>query len=68
MLDNSISNGLCSKQHIADDGSRVGKKKFLIRIIKFLLRNINASHVLLMIKTCLPTHTAADSRIPQTSV
>lgn len=45
-----------------------GKKNALIRIIRFLLRNINASHFLLMIKTCLSTQAAADSRISQTSV
>lgn len=71
MLDSSVPNGFCGIEHIADDNYTVlgwQKKNVLIRIIRFLLRNINASHFLLMIKTCLSTQAAADSRISQTSV
>lgn len=70
MLDSSFPNGLYGIEHMMITIKFWGGKKeeVPIRIIRFLLGNINASHFLLMIKSCLSTQAAADSRISQTSV
>lgn len=70
MLDSSFPNGLRGIEHMMITTNFWGGKKeeVMIRIIRFLLGKINASHFLLMTKSYLSTQAVADSRISQTSI